>query len=334
MRKVPINILILVCSLFVFNKRSALAQNSRARQSDPQTQRQHIIRKLNKQNRTVCTWDTPKQEVTVYWVNLEESVRRRRSFERHLHEVGFRHLRIHALTPNEYNIDVACHSKSPKEIACLISHLYAIHVAVYDTTPVSSKGKYALIVEDDVRFQFNVDFEKMADAAPSDFAILQIVTSQDYYVGQLWRKYIESSELWTKRKWDDSYWSTQGYLINKKNIKDFIDKVVQIDDQGNVKFHLMTNLIRSKCMSGCVMPFCLAADTFVYNNAGPCYTSNIPLLNGVVSGYNSTIHTKDHKSHNKAFQVIDAVVLQAKTGNKSLPSYMSIPKCVSRFEFI
>eukprot|EP01034_Spumella_vulgaris_P022210 gene22210-28324_t len=62
------------------------------------------------------------------------------------------------------------------EIACIASHLIAIYRAVHDPVFMSS-SPYALILEDDVHFEFEVDFERLVESAPKDFAVLQLMTS-------------------------------------------------------------------------------------------------------------------------------------------------------------
>ena len=289
-----------------------------------------VRRKIYLRFRSSCHWEYPNSSVPVFWLNLEDSVRRRRYFERVVFEVGYRNYRIRALTPTDYNVVVPCHSKPPRAIACLISHLAAIYTAVHDTSLVSSRGgEFALIVEDDVQFHFNIDFRALALSAPPDFGILQLMTSNDYYSRYLWDNYKKDHKLWKPRVWEDGYWSAQAYLINKKNIRKFIDQVVRVDEHGAVSFHLMTDLMHKRCMSGCVQPFCLAADTYIYNNGGPTYISTIPLFNGASVGYNSTIHQKDVNAHRKGFAVIDGVLSEVKSGNYSIPNFISVPRCFS-----
>jgi len=206
--------------------------------------------------------------------------------------------------------------------------LAAIYTAVHDTSLISSRGgQFALIVEDDVQFHFNIDFTALALSAPPDFGILQLITSNDYFSRFLWDNYKKDHKLWKKRVWEDGYWATQAYLINKKNIRKFIDDVVRVDEHGAVSFHLMTDMMNKKCMAGCVLPFCLAADTYIYNNGGPTYISTIPLFNGAPVGYYSTIHQKDVNSHKKGFDVIDSVIAEVKSGKYQIPNFISSPKC-------
>jgi len=79
-----------------------------------------------------------------------------------------------------------------------------------------------------------------------------------------------------------------------------------------------------------VMPFCMAADTYIYSQGSPTYMINIPLFNGASVGSNSTIHQKNVNSHSKAFLEIDKIVAEAKSGKYKVPSFISSPKCTEK----
>ena len=50
-----------------------------------------------------------------------------------------------------------------KELGCTTSHLLAMREAIYSTTATS---RYAIIIEDDVKFPFDVDYEELTKTAP------------------------------------------------------------------------------------------------------------------------------------------------------------------------
>jgi hypothetical protein len=62
---------------------------------------------------------------------------------------------------------------TPKELGCTTSHLVAMREAIYSNTATS---RYALVVEDDVLFPFDVDYNELAKTAPEGFGILQVFT--------------------------------------------------------------------------------------------------------------------------------------------------------------
>ena len=100
-----------------------------------------------------------RQEIPVFWLNIDAASHRRKQFHQQLDNLRLRNQRISAVTPNstinfvhKVNVEVL---QSPTERSCLASHLLAIYAAVYDTT-VNPSSRYALIVEDDVVFEFDV----------------------------------------------------------------------------------------------------------------------------------------------------------------------------------
>ena len=117
---------------------------------------------------------------------------------------------------------------TPKELGCTASHLVAMHQAIYSTT---AKSRYALIIEDDVYFPFDIDFQAMAMSAPDDFGILQLFNSNEASMRETWERYVKNpSYLWVKRhpiKYFD-FWSTCAYLIDRFVMKPIIDNVYKV----------------------------------------------------------------------------------------------------------
>jgi GR25 family glycosyltransferase involved in LPS biosynthesis len=117
---------------------------------------------------------------------------------------------------------------TPGELGCTASHLVAMHQAIYSTT---AKSRYALIIEDDVYFPFDIDFQAMAMSAPDDFGILQLFNSNEASMRETWERYVKNpSYLWVKRhpiKFFD-FWSTCAYLIDRFVMKPIIDTVYKV----------------------------------------------------------------------------------------------------------
>ena len=163
----------------------------------------------------------------VFWLNLDHSITRREMLEVELARTGLLMgaSRIRALTPNmlivpedlklphqcvvlkkeqyvdamelrskpngRVFIDALCGRprNSKKELAVTASHLMALYTAVNS----GSSSPYALILEDDIEFPFDIDFHALAASAPKGFAILQLITSNDKLLHYLWKKYIRSN---------------------------------------------------------------------------------------------------------------------------------------------
>ena len=117
-----------------------------------------------------------------------------------------------------------------KEIGCTSSHLEAMRQAIYNNR---SSSRYALIIEDDVQIPFNIDFEKLAQSAPSGFGILQLFNSNEESMESTWGRFLKRGDLWSERlpKTPASYWSTCAYLIDREVMRPRINKVAY-EDRG------------------------------------------------------------------------------------------------------
>jgi len=132
------------------------------------------------------------------------------------------------------------------ELACTLSHLKAIFVAMHyesiishalpnstsyplkqehlfssRTPPLSSTATpYAVIMEDDVRLLFDVDFDALVASAPPDWGVLQLMLINPAVIESLYYDvYKNTGKLWVARAspdglsfWDPGseidYWST------------------------------------------------------------------------------------------------------------------------------
>ena len=228
-----------------------------------------------------CRWETTTaSNPPVYWINLAANVARRQYMETQFRTFGFQqNHRIEAISPNStrfrlLKLQKPCKRNTDKDLACIMSHLTAIYHAVYDVSSSSTsmtKGRsnsdVALIMEDDVKMLFHINFTALIETAPKDFGILQLVTSNEEAVQTVWSTFKQTQpatptattrtniggnmsnsgvdwtkKLWTRNLWTTLtrnkrfplFWSTQAYLINKKVIKAFIDDVIEATkDDGN-----------------------------------------------------------------------------------------------------
>ena len=265
--------------------------------------------------------------------------------------LGLPNQRIKAVTPSDTIFKnttvrvIPTVEQTPVELSCVISHLVAIHAAVYDET--SKDKQYALITEDDVCFEMDVDFLKLAQSAPKNFGALQLMTSSSPVVKDYWKKYkhelgvkmnnsnyntsiFPNQLLWKRRKYDSQYWSTQAYLINKKVVKSFIDRIVVYNETtSSYSIRILTPSEKLfPCVSKdlCYIPYRIVGDTYLYSGLDPTYLSRIPLFNGADVGENSTIHTKKMKNtaHRKSFSEIAVVIDDVKNNPLLLPSYIRV----------
>lgn len=143
-----------------------------------------------------CSPRTKNSGITAYYINLDEHTDRKKMMETQLQKMGIPFKRIPAISPNspEYNVlmlEQPCKRNTPQDLSVIMSHLKAIYTAVFDPIKLTTKGKppldnYALILEDDVRFLYDIDYKKLVDTAPRKFGILQLLTSNPEAVDSLW----------------------------------------------------------------------------------------------------------------------------------------------------
>jgi hypothetical protein len=151
----------------------------------------------------------PKSEMLpVFYINLDKATGRQKYITEHLKERNFRNVhRVRAWTAQdvtervEEKVSSLSNMLAPdkQEIGCIASHLHAMFLAVNDT---SNTSPYAIIIEDDVRFPFAVDWKGMIESAPKDFAILQLTTSNSYKMSRLWDEYKMIGRNWLRAQND------------------------------------------------------------------------------------------------------------------------------------
>ena len=182
------------------------------------------------------------------------------------------------------------------ELYNTMSHLYAIYRAVHSTTTTS---KYALIMEDNVLIPIDTDYHALAKSAPSNFGVLQLMTTYSPHVQSLWYDYNRdpSRGVWTRRS-DDLCWSTGLYLINRKKMRPIIDSIVHIDPvyptiiqyrliaawpakRADVPIECMRRYILTTPSLACIPTDKLVSDSFIYallpSKHAPTYMSKIQL---------------------------------------------------------
>ena len=235
---------------------------------------------------------------------------------------------------------------SSTEMACLASHLDAIHEAVHD--PASQHIEYALILEDDVELQMDVDLLSLARSAPP-FGILQLFTSNGEEVSRLWSEYKTMSndttiedKMWKEYSWTSGFWSTQAYIIHKPTVRAFIDRVVtRINLEGNNIKHIQLaspsppsspNKYSNPFQVGTrsvMVKFKCVADSYLYTAMEPTFVTRIPLFNGHEVGRTSRITSDAGKNARQTtvFQKIGEVLREAKLeGSSMLPSFIRAPQ--------
>ena len=281
---------------------------------------------------------------TVYWINLDNNIKRKRYMESQLNDLNYRHKRISAITPTSllFNLDKLekpCGRNTNKDIAVILSHLYAWYTAINDA---EDQSDYALIIEDDIRFVYYIDYLKLISSKPSDANILQLITSNQEAITNLWASYDISDNIthWTHNEWQLTarggkhalFWSAQAYLIYKPAIRKILHYIITpiMNDfplnllnstNYSLKFKIINSFSIQTCLfqleRPCVLANCLFADTYLYSLGGPTYVTSIPFFNGGIIGHISEIHQDHVPIHKHAFQTIHNIVKELKNNTQN-----------------
>ena len=331
-----------------------------------------------------CKWTMKSNSPEAYFINMDRSVNRRITIEKHLNEIGLKHKRIKGINPREiyipqevektwqtawcfingdyqvpnrkdvkedhilykYNYIMAAMcgrgkgKNTIKELGCLTSHLVAMRDAIYSKTATS---KYALIIEDDVIFPFDIDFEELANSAPKPFGILQLFNSNKESMRHTWELYKKKRVLWNPRSAATfDFWSTCAYLIDREVMKPIIDAVIY-ELYGWTQFKVIAGINSPCAPSEC----CVKTNkTLNFINAPPCvyaprgfqadsylyamtttYMISVPLIANGKGGNQSTFH-QDHVEmlHKNAFRQ-QRQFINEMLQDKSLPPPFATPAC-------
>jgi GR25 family glycosyltransferase involved in LPS biosynthesis len=247
-----------------------------------------------------------------------------------------------------------------KELAVTLSHLSSIHRAITSHKHHQHySSEYVLVFEDDLQFAVEINFQDLIqNYLPSDFVILQLVTSNFYIIDSLWKAYIQDKKVILPRRERDDYWCAGAYLIHKKRfLKLFSTKIFY---KKSEKIYI-SNLIAGYAKPNCVPAECCSynndtgkteflsnyerndtacirsargyqADNYIFALAEQnTYILTVPVVVNTRAGNTSTLH-QDHVSvHHLAFnrtkQIIKDMLIEKKY---PIPSFMN-PHCVLNF---
>lgn len=267
-------------------------------------------------------------QVPVYYINMDAHTARRDAIENHLAQLHVPYYRrIPALTSETCNllmVESPCLRVNFLDVAIMCSHLQALHMALNDPDPLAQMSDYFLVLEDDVRFLWAIDFERLINQAPVGFGALQLMLSHRPHLEEVWERFMSTNgdELFTYRPRNSSVWSAQAILYRKDAIRSFVDAAVVRDRRGRVGFKMVNSFQYDKLLEKpaarpkaplpsevlTINPFrpvvaceCLFADMFLYAMARPAFMSTLPLLNSAAQGMKSTIHQNHVAFHIHGF---------------------------------
>lgn len=312
----------------------------------------------------------------IFYINLRTSTRRNYQMQKHLTRLGFPYQRIEAIdinsnTTNNYNLSstsLTCSSstiaplhihvpfyrwKSLRinrlcisdinnifEIACTISHILAILTALEST----NTHEYAMVLEDDMMIAYDIDFKKLGAELPKDFAIIQLFSKNYINAGIHADKYDSEGVLYVP--WKPHHWSTGGYLINKRVLRQVLAPLLQKNNNKDIfDMDLISadNVTKtpSDCFVGsleggvsypCVLSRFdvpghgllggIAADYYIFCLAyGRTYTLTVPLIQANNLAYQSTISDKNADHSRVSIDTSRLAILDTYWGHMRVPPY-------------
>jgi hypothetical protein len=271
----------------------------------------------------------------IYWINMDSNTERKLSMESHLNAINVvYHKRIEAKSPETCNlimVETPCMRVKLKDIAVVCSHIHAIHTALHDPNPVAKRSSYFLVLEDDIRFQWKVDFSSLISMIPKGFGSVQLMMSHKPQIQEIFSIYNESvgkghPQYVVPRPRNASIWSAQAILYSKEIIRPIINKIVSFDRHKELGYKLVNSF---KYDQRSINPYhpsipceCLFSDMYLYAMAQPSYVLTVPLFNSGDAGLNSTMHQTHVVFHIRGFAEIEQVVESMKEKRLSLPSFL------------
>lgn len=233
----------------------------------------------------------------IYYINLENSIKRKKFMEKQLIDLSLNYTRINAVNGklieerNKYkgNIDGYNYNINVKkyfvnsQIGCLFSHIKCFDKIIEDNNDIG------IIIEDDMSFKhinkWNESLDEIIKNAPDDWDIIKLHSSCIKTINFLLKNYKKNgikyinNKIIQNNKLENS--STGIYVVNKNFINKFRKKYLGTNNTYNIT------------------SYALAADILLYFDF-TVYNYTIPLF--VSNGFSSIIMQKinpyDVKSNN------------------------------------
>jgi len=213
-------------------------------------------------------------------------------------------------------------------------------MALHDNSTFAAKSKYFLMLEDDVRFRFRVNFNKLIELAPKGFGALQLMMSRKQNIVSHWESYLSQSsnfsstwKFFSYRPRNSTVWSAQAILYNKDAIRKFIASAFSYDRHGEIGYKLVNTFDSKKVpkthfndvnkYNPSIYSDCIFADMFLYAMSHPTYILNVPFLNSAILGLNSSSHQAHVPHHVHGFSKVQEIQESILNGTFPMPPFMS-----------
>lgn len=163
-----------------------------------------------------------------YWINMEKSTLRKNFMETQFSRLDIDSKRINAVTPQDFDSQLAhkrpLTCKHPGctsceyEFACISSHIKVMKYALE-----TSDDNHFVIMEDDIKVPYIIDYENMIKDAPNDFDILQLLILYGPTVKYLYKNlYLDKNVKFIK--WQYLLPSTGMYIISRSGAQKLVNK--------------------------------------------------------------------------------------------------------------
>jgi len=273
-----------------------------------------------------------------YWINIEDSVKRKEFMENQLNNLGYENIRINAITPDD--LPDILEDKPPYfcgnnccllnncndckfEFACNCSHLKAIQEGF------NNGDEYFIVCEDDIFIPFEIDFENLIKNLPQDFDIFQMMVLDEGANDFLYNHFIETNEISIKYNPYKSFYSTGMYIITHNGASKMLDKLI---NKTSLKFDL-TNFNFLK-QADYLLYLCVNT----YTSSFPLCIPNINLLSEIhpqhfILHKNAIIKILDIMNNVNKYPFIKKIVNNNK--KKDIKYYwINLDKAIDRKEFM
>lgn len=184
------------------------------------------------------------KNISIFWINLKRSERRRNIMLEELKKYNLNHTRIEAVDGNDIDVDeykkkyTINEQMNKYEIACTLSHMKAIKHS-YD------QGlEYALILEDDANFDYfpyktDTLLELLEELKTIDGECLQLANIIPKKEFSIYKNKFENKKMFKT----SSAAGTQSYLITKNGMKKLLDNFENIKklEVADVYIYNITN---------------------------------------------------------------------------------------------
>jgi GR25 family glycosyltransferase involved in LPS biosynthesis len=201
------------------------------------------------------------------YINLDKDESRRQKIE---HQFSSLNITNYHRTPG------VVHS-NPK-IGCCLAHINAIYNAY------KSPYDYVIIMEDDLLFEEGFKCVEVAlKYLPKDWEIFQCHTINPYLLKELFKRLHLRKSIYNKIL-KGYFMSAACYLLNRKGLKTFIDKMILESSNGQF---LKVDLSRPNC----------EAEELVYRYLNS-YTILIPFFNTLEESYSNISNNIEYRSNN------------------------------------